>query len=241
MALFGNNNSLYGSNQQGGGLGYQESDETSGVMGNYETDYGMNGGVDYVNGDQQISANENKGSYGSNSAYGAIASGAAAGIGAAARNNNNPSMDYDSGISTVQDTYEYDRSDLVDNSNQFDQNIYYQNFQDDNVYDYNAKEGGNVVMQSASKGAEKGGQYGGLFGTVFGFLGGATSGLGKNIVSKRKANEYEEQSRANEEQYKNQQMSYINNRNDELRGIAQQQQLANRGVPNYSMNAYNIG
>ena len=243
MGLY--NNPLYGDNQETDLSGQVQKQP------NYLTDngtwedtnpvYDKSGVVQYDTTDTtNYDRPSNKG-LSNNSAYGTYGTAAAGVANQALADDTNPALQYNTGISTIQDTSDYDKSRVVVKDNQFDRGLYYENYSNDNnPYDYNAGEGAKVLGGSIAQGAEKGGKTG-TFGMVGGAIGGAFAGLFRNISSKRKAKEYEEISDNNRREYYAAQSNFLDRKNDELRGIAQQQQLANRGIPNYNVNAYNIG
>ena len=225
-------NPLYGNNQS-------TPTDLSGSVNN-QPNYLLEGGTDGV--EYTETFDEPKDNSARNGAYAAAGAAAGSTLQQATSDNTNPALQHQGNISTVGDTWDYDRSDVIVDDNDFNRNVYYQNYSnDDNPYDYNAGQGAKVVGNSMGKGASEGFKYGGLFGGLFGALGGATSGFGKNIVSKRKAKEYEAIADANRTAYYDKQRTFLDNRNQEIRNAAQQQQLGQRGIPSYDTNAYNIG
>ena len=167
---------------------------------------------------------------------------AAAGIQQGLYDKDNPAMQYNAQTSggTIAATRDYDKSEVTTGANAFDDayaNMAYN--AGENQYDYNAGKGAEVLGTSIADGYQAGSK-GGLWGGVGGAIGGAFSGLFKNILSKRKAKEWEALAEEEERQYREEQRNYFDNQRLESQEIARQQELARRSTPNYTASIYNI-
>lgn len=166
---------------------------------------------------------------------------AAAGLQQGLYDKENPAMQYGTQYGgTIAGTHAYDKSEVVTGGNTFDDayaNIAYS--AGENQYDYGAGEGAKVLGTSIADGYQAGSK-GGFWGGVGGAIGGAFSGLFKNIISKRKAKEWEELAQQEEAKYMNQQRNYFDDQRDISMDIARQQELARRSTPNYTTSIYNV-
>ena len=166
---------------------------------------------------------------------------AAAGLQQGLYDKDNPAMQYGTQYGgTIAGTHAYDKSEVVTGGNEFNDayaNIAYN--AGENQYDYNAGEGAKVLGTSIADGYQAGSK-GGFWGGVGGAIGGAFSGLFKNILSKRKANEWEELAEQERMAYNQQQRNYFDNERMQAQEIARQQELARRSTPNYTTSIYNV-
>ena len=168
--------------------------------------------------------------------------GAAMGIGSELLRENNDSYYDQSGmLPSFVGLIGHNNQDVNVDDNEFNRNIYQQNYQaEENPYSKDAgsiaKRIGHTTLNDAGKGL----QYGGGGGALIGGGAGLITGVAGEFINKRKNQEFEDEMERNKQAYKDQQMSFIGDRNDQIRNYAQQEQLANRGIPNYNTNAYNV-
>ena len=152
---------------------------------------------------------------------------------------NDPSRDFN-GMPLL-DNYLYGKQDVQADYMGFDPSKAYMGYQSaDNQYDRTGSENARDVLSTALNYGKIGAATGNPLIAAGAGLIGAVQGLGKMRVNKEKAAEVAEEDARRMKLYNEEQDNFYANRRDYGMMLAQQQELANRGMPNYTTNIYNI-
>ena len=152
---------------------------------------------------------------------------------------NDPSRDF-KGIPLL-DNYLYSKQDAQADYMEFDPSKAYMGYEDaDNQYDRTGSENARDVFSTGLNYAKMGAMTGNPLIAAGAGIFGLAQGFAKKRINQDKAAEIEAENAKKMSLYNEQQDEFYGDRRDYGMMLAQQQELANRGMPNYTTNIYNI-